>query len=191
MFGAVRLGIRAWEKGEEKSALTRRVRIIKSHIKRQVTSICTQNILNSKKAAKPVAFIVKGTNESIEFITDHSVSPGNEISPVFVKYYLSYGGTTDLVLYEKTIGTLSYEDLMNSENNGAEENSHVVLKDIDDVQFQYLKRNIDGSTEWQDFWDTGLKQVKNFPLAVKLTFIIDNSPIELLVKIMSDYEQEP
>ena len=50
------------------------------------------------------------------------------------------------------------------------------------------ERNIDGTSEWQDFWNIGLKQTTDFPEAVKINFVIEEKSVSLMVKIMSEYD---
>ncbi len=189
MFGAVRLGLKAWEKGEKDTELMHRVRIVKSLIKRQISSMSTAKLLDSDLSSKQVAYILKGAENSVEFISNYSISPDNEIIPVYVKYYVDSKDHDNLVVLESPILTLHYQNLQDAVGiDKGKNNSHVLLEDVHDVMFEYLNRRGDGSSGWQDFWNTGLNKPVGFPAAIKITFSLEEIPFSLVVKIMSDYE---
>jgi general secretion pathway protein J len=190
MFGAMRLGIRAWEKGEKDSGLGYRVRIVKTQIKHQISSICNQKLLRSDTRLDPVAFGLKGTEKTIEFISDYAISPDTKILPVYVKYSVQKTDVENLTLFEKEILTLSEKELQDLQKDESKDNIHILLNDIHDAGFEYLKQNIDGTSEWQKSWGIDLKKTVGFPAAVKINFVIDNTPVSLTVKIMSEYESE-
>jgi len=190
MFGAMRLGLRAWEKGEKDSSLGHRVRIVKTQMKHQISSICTQKLLSSDTRADLVAFGLKGTEKTIEFISDYAISPDTKILPVYVKYAFQKTDVETLTLFEKDISTLKDKELQDLQADEAKDSVHILLNDIHDVGFEYLKNNIDGTSEWQDSWGTGLEKTIGFPAAVRISFVIDDTPVNLMVKIMSEYESE-
>jgi general secretion pathway protein J len=190
MFGAMRLGLRAWEKGEKDSGLGHRIRIVKTQMKHQISSVCTRNVLDSDTGLEPVAFGMKGTENSLEFISDYAISPETEMKPVYVKYTVQKTDVESLTLFEKEISTLTDKEFQDLQADESKDGVHVLLNDIHDAGFEYLKQNMDGTSEWQKSWGIDLKKTNGFPVAVKINFVIDDTPVSLTVKIMSEYESE-
>ncbi|HOO91604.1 MAG TPA: prepilin-type N-terminal cleavage/methylation domain-containing protein, partial [Syntrophales bacterium] len=64
IFGAFRMGIRAWEKGERNIDGRQRERIVLDLIKRQLSSIPVDVVKGDK------ALVLKGDGKSLEFVSD-------------------------------------------------------------------------------------------------------------------------
>jgi len=190
MFGALRLGLKAWDKGEQDTDIMHRVRIVKTLMKRQIASINTTRLLNAELHPKPMAFILKGTQNSMEFISNYSIVPDTKIIPVYVRYFVNTNkGTDDLVMEEHEISTLNEKSLRNIAKTYEEDSLHVLLKNVHDFSFEYLKKNIEGYNSWYNSWNMDLDKSVDFPIAVKISFVVDKIQFSLIAKIMSDSEK--
>ena len=69
VFGALRVGVRAWEKGEKDIDARQRHRIVLDLFKRQLTSISLKKVRNAGKQP----FLLKGDNTFLEFISNVSL----------------------------------------------------------------------------------------------------------------------
>ena len=73
VFGAFRIGVRAWEKGEKDVETHQRQRVVLNLIKRQLASIFVHKVGNGNH--RP--FFLKGDKKSMEFLSNTSITPGN------------------------------------------------------------------------------------------------------------------
>ena len=178
IFGALRVGTRAWEKGEKDVAVHQRQRAVLGLLSRQIASACIYEIKMGDDA-----FYFKGSEGTMEFVSRSPIVPGARTGVVFVKYMIleSDGeGRKQLKLYEKDAGFLKKEDLESQE----EEDLFTLISGIQDLQFEYLKGGEDKSeTDWQASWDPS--EEKGLPLAVKIILNQDEetAPISLIVPV--------
>lgn len=178
IFGALRVGTRAWEKGEKDVAVHQRQRAVLDLLSRQIASACIYEIKMGDDA-----FNFKGSEGTMEFVSRSPIVPGALTGVVFVKYMIQEGDgdrKKQLKLYEKDAGFLKEEDL----NGQRDEDFFTLISGIEDLQFEYLKGGDDGGEpQWQAFWDPSEK--KGLPLAVKIILKQDaeTSPINLVVPI--------
>ena len=82
IFGALRIGIRAWEKGEKDLDIRQRQRIVLDLVKRQLASICGGDVWGRDQQLASL----KGDNKSLEFVSQIPLAPGNRFGMVYVKY---------------------------------------------------------------------------------------------------------
>ncbi len=182
IFGALRVGTRAWEKGEKDVAVHQRQRAVLGLLNQQIASACLYEI----KMGDDV-FYFKGSEGTMEFVSRSPIVPGALTGVVFVKYMIQGGdgdGKKQLKLYEKDAGFLK-EDL----ESQRDEDLFTLISGIEDLQFEYLKGNDDGGeTDWQTSWDPSEKA--GFPLAVKIVLKQDEetAPISLVVPIQCQKE---
>ena len=178
IFGALRVGTRAWEKGEKDVAVHQRQRAVLGLLSQQIASACVYEIKMGDDA-----FYFKGSEETIEFVSRNPIVPGALTGVVFVKYMIQAGNgdrKKQLKLYEKDAGFLKKEDL----ESQREEDLFTLIPGIQDLQFEYLKGDDDGSeTEWQTSWNPSEKT--GLPLAVKIVLKQNEgtAPIKLIVPI--------
>ena len=104
----MRLGLRAWEKGEADAGSGHRIRIVKTQIKQQMASMCTRKLLKTDAGLEPVAFGLQGTQDSMQFISEYTIAPDTRMKPVYVRYGVQRADTDNLTLFEKEIITLKY-----------------------------------------------------------------------------------
>lgn len=178
IFGALRIGTRAWEKGEKDVAVHQRQRAVLGLLSRQIASACIYEIKMGDDA-----FYFKGSEGSMEFVSRSPIVPGALTGVVFVKYMIREGdgdGKKQLKLYEKDAGFLKEEDL----ERQSEEDLFILISGIQDLQFEYLKEDDEeGETQWQTSWDPSEKA--GLPLAVKIVLKQneETAPISLMVPI--------
>jgi general secretion pathway protein J len=107
VFGSLRIGARAWEKGERAVEIHQRQRVVLDNIKRQIASVCLREIRGDEEEGptkKEVFF--RGDSEGMEFISRVPMSPMIRTGMVYVKYVVREddgGDTRRLLFYEKDV----------------------------------------------------------------------------------------
>ncbi len=183
IFGALRVGTRAWEKGEKDVTVHQRQRAVLGLLSQQIASACIYEIKMGDDA-----FFFKGSEDAMEFVSRSPIVPGALTGVVFVKYMIQEGGgdgKKQLKLYEKDAGFLKEEDL----ESQSEEDLFTLIPGIQDLQFEYLKGSKDkNETDWQASWDPS--EEEGLPLAVKIVLKQneETAPITLLVPIQCQKE---
>ncbi len=193
VFGALRIGARAWEKGERDVEIRQRQRVVLDNIKRQIASTCLREIkAEAEKGAGKKRIFFKGDSEGMEFMTRVSMVPTTRSGMVYVKYVVSEedgGDKKRLMLYEKDILFIKTEEDIGEQD---EEDFFELIPGAEDIEFAYLKgpEDKDADPEWQDTWDpdsdTGI------PLAVKITLEedVDATPIYVIARIQAEAGQK-
>ena len=177
IFGALRIGTRAWEKGEKDIAVHQRQRAVLGLLSQQIASACIYKIKTGEDS-----FYFKGSESSMEFVSRSPIVPGALTGVVFAKYNVREGdtkGEKTLGLYEKDAGFLKEEDLENSN-----EDFLTLISGLESLRFEYLKEGDDGAEpQWQTDWDPSEKT--GLPLAVKVILKQDSetAPIHLVIPI--------
>jgi general secretion pathway protein J len=140
-----RLGMNAWERGEQETVWTQRFRVLSGLLSQQIKSAYPYLMeVDDEKVA-----VFEGKSDSIMFVTTLTDS--------------AYGGFK-WVRYSQKDGTLFLKEgllpdkKLNDNITGDEE---VVDTDIEEIKFAYL--SIEDS-EWKDSWDYG----KKLPGAVRV-----------------------
>jgi len=181
VFGSLRIGARAWEKGEKDVEMRQRERIVLDLVKRQITSIFVRVVKENDEQP----FFLKGDGESMEFISRIPMVPGNRAGLVYVKYVVRTedGGGKSLMFSEKN--TYIIEKIMEDQS---EEDFFELIPGAENIEFEYLKGPSEDEEEsvWQETWDPDSD--KGAPLAVKIIFqdSKDNAPIHVIAPIASD-----
>lgn len=185
IFGAFRIGIRAWEKGENNIDKLQRYRIVLDLIHRQLTSITYKNVTIDDKEQ----LILKGDAKFFEFTSHVSLKPENQFGIVYVKYRITENekaGETfsayekNMVLFDKEFKISDIDD-----NEFFE-----LIPNAQSISFEYLKppeQGMEEEPEWQNKWDP--EDDQGLPLAVKL-IVVEDPEISPYVVIAPFYQQE-
>jgi general secretion pathway protein J len=164
IFGALRIGIRAWEKGEKDVDIRQKQRIVLDLIKRQLASTCTSEVWGKDQQL----VLLKGDNKSIAFVSHIPMAPGNRFGLVFVQYAVKRDKTNDkenLTFYEKNLALL---DQKVGAGKPDENDFSELLPGMKSIVFEYLKVRPDEETSpWQKSWDPAVD--KGVPRAVRIT----------------------
>jgi len=181
VFSSLRIGARAWEKGEKDVEMRQRERIVLDLVKRQIASTFVRVVKD--KDEQP--FFLKGDGESMEFISRIPMVPGNRAGLVYVKYVVrpEDGGKKRLMFSEQN--TYIIEKVMEDQ---AEEDFFELIPGAENIEFEYLRGPSEDEEEsvWQQTWDPDSD--KGAPLAVKIIFqeSSDIPPIHVIAPIKSD-----
>jgi general secretion pathway protein J len=164
IFGALRIGIRAWEKGEKDVDIRQRQRIVLDLIKRQLASTCASNVWGRDQQL----ISLRGDSKFIEFVSQIPMTPGNRFGTVYVKYAVKRekeGDKEHLTFYEKNI---ALPDKKIGVGNPAEGDFSELISGMKSMVFEYLKeRPGEAASIWQKSWDPAVD--KGVPRAVRVT----------------------
>ena len=158
VFGAFRVGIRAWERGERDIDAHQRERIVLDLITRQIASIPVDTVQGLE------AFAMKGDQKSLAFVSDIHLVPANTFGMVYVIYRVEEGEDDGeiLSLSERNVVLMVEDPDMDSDELFTE------LIGSTEIAFAYLKRSEgEEAPEWQETWDP--ESETGFPLAVRVT----------------------
>jgi general secretion pathway protein J len=166
--GAFRLGLSAWDRGEQAREEYQRQRTATQLIMRQVKSMVPYKIKTQKAEGDYLAFEGKGT--SLKFVSTLSLKASRPNGLVFAIYEFKEGGQEGgrLVAYEKRVVNKDF-----FEEGPREEEGVTVLEGLSDVRFEYFREEDAEKTRaeaWLDGWSA--KEEKELPAAlrVKITF---------------------
>ena len=180
IFGSLRIGVRAWEKGEKDVENHQRRRIVLSLLKRQLAS----NSLGEVRSINQKPFAFNGDSKSMEFISHVSIMPGNQAGMVYVKYLIQPKDEDEgerFLFFEKNIVLLDKDkDLGDIDEK---EFSELIPK-AQSIEFEYYKYlNKEEGSQWQENWDPEVD--KGHPRAVRIIFLEDEAadPIYLIARI--------
>ena len=185
IFGALRIGTRAWEKGEANVEAQQREKVVLALIKRQISSFCLREIEHKDK--KPYLF--KGDERSMSFMSSLSAVPTARSGMVYVKYIINSTGEgrDELALYEQDVVSVGRKGILEDPD---EAEFHVLIPGAHHIAFDYLKRPEKGdvSPKWQEVWDPDSDE--GFPMAVRMTFQRDKDamPLRVIARIHPESE---
>lgn len=183
IFGAFRIGVRAWEKGEKDIEIHQRQRIILNLIRRQLRSTFVRRLRDGDQQP----FFLKGDNKSMEFWSCIPIVPRNQVGMVYAKYLIKPedGGERErLIFYEKN---LFWQDKDMELEDLDEDDFFELISGVHSIGFEYWKGEEGEETpKWQETWDPDID--KGFPKAVKVTLKgdLETAPIRMIVRIKSE-----
>ncbi|MBW2610528.1 MAG: prepilin-type N-terminal cleavage/methylation domain-containing protein [Deltaproteobacteria bacterium] len=192
VFGALRIGARAWEKGEKDVEIHQRQRVVLDNIKRQIASTCLREIKDeAKKGAGKKRIFFRGDSEGMEFMSYLPMVPTTRSGMVYVKYVVDEedgGKKMRLMLFEKDIVFIEKEEDIGDPD---EADFFELIPGAENIEFAYMKgpEDKDADPEWQDAWDpdsdTGI------PLAIKITLQEDEdtAPIYVIARLQAEVDQ--
>jgi general secretion pathway protein J len=183
IFGALRIGARAWEKGEADVEVQQREKVVLALLKRQISSFCAREIEEGDREP----YLFQGDDRSMSFMSRFPTVPTSRSGIAYVKYLVNSTGEgrSELSLYE--------QDVLSVVSNGVSEPSNespffVLIPDANYIGFEYLYPPEEGdlSTEWRDSWDP--ESEEGYPIAVRITFQRnkDVMPLRVIARIHPD-----
>ena len=151
LFGSLRIGVRAWEKGEEKAETQQRLRIVLDLLKRQLSSAWDYKI----EEGDLKSYVFKGGERSLTFTSRVSVVPSSRGGLVYVQYEVEEDPETEgqrLLVYEKNAAIAQKDgELVEPEK----EDFHQLVGNMENIEFEYLEspQKESENPEWQKTWD--------------------------------------
>jgi len=165
IFGAFRLGLSAWEKGEFIKEEYQKLRIASQMISRQFKSIVPYKIKSQKAEGDYLAF--EGKAHTLKFVSSFSLKAKQPEGFVWAVYEFREGGNEGghLVLYEQRALN---KDFM--EEPPPEELAVSLFEGIAEVRFEYYQEadaEKNQAGEWVEEWNT--REQKELPKALRMT----------------------
>ena len=164
ILGALRIGVRAWEKGENLLAAQQRSRTVLDQLTRQLTSA---SVLMSTQKEQPLVTFA-GNSRSVEFTSSLPLIAKIQFGPVHVRYVIETepGGKKRLLLYEENI---TIADYLSERQLRHDTDAFVLIGELDDLRFEYLGDASDGPVlNWASAWHP--QNLTDLPRAVRITY---------------------
>ena len=186
VFGAFRLGLGAWDRGEQTREEYQRQRTATQLIHRQIKSVVPYKIKAQKAEGDYLAF--EGKGRSLKLVSTLSLKAARPNGLVFAVYEFKEGGSEGgrLVAYEKRVVNKDF-----FEEGLAEDQGISVLEGLSDVRFEYFREEDKEKTRaegWMNEWSA--KEEKELPSALKMILTFKNArsekqeiPLTLLASI--------
>lgn len=176
IFGALRIGVRAWEKGEKDVDSRQKQRIVLDLIRRQLASTCVNGVWRRDQQLVSL----KGDDKSIEFVSQIPLTPGNRFGTVHVKYSVKRekeGEKVQLTFYERNVALSDKKfGAVNQDDGDFSE----LLSGMKSIVFEYLKEQPDeAASKWQKSWDPAVD--KGGPRAVRVTIEENDEKVPIYV----------
>jgi general secretion pathway protein J len=165
IFGAFRLGLSAWERGESTKEEYQKVRIISQLISQQIKSIVAYKIKTQKAEGDYLAF--EGNAHSLKFVSALPIKAKQPEGFVYAIYEFKEGGSEGgrLVLYEQRVLN---KDFFAEEPK--EEAAVSLLEGVSNVRFEYYREEDplkNQKEEWVEEWNA--KEERELPKTIRMT----------------------
>jgi general secretion pathway protein J len=185
IFGAFRLGLSAWERGESTKEEYQRVRIISQLISQQIKSIVAYKIRTQQAEGDYLAF--EGKAHSLKFVSALPIKAKQPEGFVYVIYEFKEGSGERgrLVLYEQRVLN---KDFFAEEPK--EELAISLLEGVSNVRFEYYREEDplkNQEEEWVEEWNA--KEERKLPKTLRMTITQKNQknreelPITILASL--------
>jgi prepilin-type N-terminal cleavage/methylation domain-containing protein len=174
IFGGLKIGVDAWEKGERDIDENQRLRVLVELISSQIASLYTREKV---RLPEQTPFWMRGNGKSLEFASLISLLAESEGRPVYVRYEVvrdEESGKEQLLLYQKDLVFLGPEhEPKGQEGNGT---PVILLPRAEEILFQFLYQE-SGEEEPRWIREWGEEKQGDLPLAVKvhMTYEGDNT----------------
>ncbi len=167
IFGAFRLGLSAWERGESTKEEYQKARIVPQLISQQIKSIVAYKIKTQQAEGDYLAF--EGKAHSLKFVSALPIKAKQPQGFVYAIYEFKEGGREGgrLVLYEQRVLN---KDFFAEEPK--EELAISLLEGISDIRFEYYREEDplkNQKEEWVEEWSA--KEERELPQALRMTII--------------------
>ena len=165
IFGAFRLGLSAWERGESTKEEYQKVRIISQLISQQIKSIVAYKIKTQQAEGNYLAF--EGKAHSLRFVSALPIKAKQAEGFVYAIYDFKEGGSEGgrLVLYEQRALN---KDFFAEEPK--EESAVSLLEGVSNVRFEYYREEDplkNQKEEWVEEWNA--KEERELPKTIRMT----------------------
>jgi general secretion pathway protein J len=143
IMGALRIGVRAWERGERDIEINQHQQIVLSLIKQQMASICWDEIQKEDTEA----YYFRGQGDFVEFISSVSIAPGNAFGKVYVAYRVVSDGRDGLALEvaEQSLEKINPDiSLFEPDDDEYQE----LIGGVDNMSFEFLVPAEEGPAVW-------------------------------------------
>jgi prepilin-type N-terminal cleavage/methylation domain-containing protein len=166
LFGGLRVGLRAWQRGEERAAVLQRSRSMSQILEDALSGTSWYMALLEQGAVTPV-LLFKGETDRVYFVTGSPPIPlGASIPFVAVTMSVESGDTPGLTIREKALPNFDpFEAVAPS----------VVDPTVSAVRFRYLR----DAGSWEDTWDGGEERALPRGIEVTLTETVNGRVEEL------------
>ncbi len=193
IFGAFRLGLSAWERGETTREEYQKLRAVSQLISRQIKSVVPYKIKAQKAEGDYLAF--EGTPHSLKFVSALSLKARQPEGFVYVIYEFKEGRKEggQLILYEQRILNKDF-----FEEDPKEELGVSLFEGISNIQFEYFREenlSKNRTEDWVEEWNA--KEEKELPKAVKMTITYksvknekEEIPLTILASISANQFEE-
>lgn len=174
VFGAFRLGLSVWDKGEQTREEYQRQRTATQLIFRQIKSSVPYKIKTQKAEGDYLAF--QGNAHSLRFVSTLSLRAARPDGFVFAIYEFKEGGSEGgrLVAYEKRVTNKDFFEEGPKEGEGV-----TILEGLSDIRLEYFREEDPQKTRseaWLNEWNA--KEEKELPSALKMTITFKNGSVE-------------
>lgn len=179
---ALRISLRAWEKGEQDIEANQRLRAVIELMVDQLEAM----FLDRKYEGKTENYYIKGDVNSMAFLTREASDPKYSTRIFHITYMIERVDTRKrLMIVEQEVPPVKLIDNASEEQEG--DTSVVLIPSCYDVYFEYLKHPPDGEKRfWQASWNP--LEEKGIPLAVRITIQEkeDDAPVRAIVRFFHD-----
>ncbi len=157
LFGALRVGLRAWQRGEERAETLQHMRSLTQLLEQALAGAYT--FLGQSDKDTPPQVLFKGETDRLSFVTIAPPMPlPGSIAFTAVSLSMDGGAAPALAIREKALPNFDpFEAVPPS----------VVDPAVTAVRFRYLR---DAGGSWEDTWDG--EQERALPRAVELTLTV-------------------
>ena len=170
LFGAFRLGLSSWEKGESTKEELNKIRIISQLISQQIKSTVPYKIKTEKAEADYLAF--QGKTQSLKFVSALPIKAKRPEGFVYVIYEFKEGRENggQLILYEQRVLNRDFLEERPKEELGVS-----LMEGISNFHFEYYgeaNKEKSRNAGWVEEWNA--KEEKELPRSLRITVTFNN-----------------
>ncbi len=166
VFSGLRMGVRAWEKGEANIDIRQRERVILLRMRDQIQAMHQRPLRQSGK--RP--WYPEAGNGSLQFVTRLGFLPENRGQLVRVTYRVmpdaDEAGSLQLAYHEQVVIDPDDETL---DSFPEDDRLTVLFSGIGGFSFDFMARSSDTGVRWNETWKP--EGAGQFPAAVRLTYL--------------------
>ncbi len=165
IFGAFRLGISAWDRGESIKEEYQKVRVVSQMIARQVKSIVPYKIQTKQAEGDYLAF--EGKPQSLRFVSALPAKTNYPEGFVYTIYQFKEGGQNGgrLLLYERRALNREFFEEAPKEEDGIS-----LMEGVSNLVLEYYQEEDSSKNQteaWLEEWNA--KEKKELPKCLKMT----------------------